>query len=165
MAHSLTRVTMTPQALERRRLKAAHRFDQGLSQAAIAKGLGVSRVAVHYWHQEWNGGGEKALVKKSVGPKSRLGANDRAKIERALTKGPAAYGYATNLWTLKRVRLLVSTIAHVHYGQTQVWNILTGLGWSCQKPGRRAKERDEKAIAYWRKVTWPAIKKRGSKMA
>ena len=154
---------MTPETLQKRRLQAARRFTQGLAQAAIARELGVSRAAVHYWRQEWNGGGSKALARKNVGPKARLEVNDLVKIERALTKGPEAYGYATNLWTLKRVRLLVATIAHVRYGQTQVWNILTDLGWSCQKPARRAKERDEKAIAHWQQATWPRIKKRGLK--
>jgi hypothetical protein len=34
------------------------------------------------------------------------------------------------------------------------------LGWSCQKPERRAVERDEVAIARWMQQDWPRIKKR-----
>jgi hypothetical protein len=33
------------------------------------------------------------------------------------------------------------------------------LGWSPQKPQRRAIERDEAAIQRWVKTTWPKVKK------
>jgi hypothetical protein len=33
------------------------------------------------------------------------------------------------------------------------------MGWSCQKPEKRARERDEEAIAGWRQMDWPRIKK------
>jgi transposase len=31
--------------------------------------------------------------------------------------------------------------------------------WSPQKPARRARQRDEAAIAQWREQTWPALKR------
>jgi transposase len=34
----------------------------------------------------------------------------------------------------------------MRYHPAHVWKILTRLGWSCQKPERRAAERDETAI-------------------
>lgn len=40
------------------------------------------------------------------------------------------------------------------------WKLLRcDLGWSCQKPERRALQRDEEAIARWKRYTWPRIKK------
>jgi len=87
----------------------------------------------------------------------------RKKIIRILERGPEASGYATQLWTLARVGKVITREGHVTYGQTQVWRILRSLGWSCQKPARRAKERDEEAIARWMKVEWPSIQKRGAK--
>ncbi|WP_167372132.1 winged helix-turn-helix domain-containing protein [Rhodococcus koreensis] len=43
---------------------------------------------------------------------------------------------------------------------TQTWTILrTRLGWSRQRPARRAVERDEDAIVAWRETEWPRIKK------
>jgi len=32
------------------------------------------------------------------------------------------------------------------------------MGWSCQKPARRALERDEQAIGVWKQRRWPALK-------
>jgi transposase len=48
----------------------------------------------------------------------------------------------------------------VRYHPGHVWKVLTALGWSCQKPERRAIERDEAAIARWKYTEWPRIKKR-----
>ncbi|MGW0277258.1 winged helix-turn-helix domain-containing protein [Streptomyces sp. NPDC003006] len=43
--------------------------------------------------------------------------------------------------------------------RTSVWRLLTGrLGWSLQRPGRRAVERDESEIARWIAHEWPRIK-------
>ena len=38
--------------------------------------------------------------------------------------------------------------------------LLHDLGWSPQKPQRRAAERDEKIIQRWIKHQWPLIKKK-----
>lgn len=162
MAHSLSRVTMTPEELEERRMKALRLFRKGASQAAAAKELGVTKVAAHYWFHSWKKKGKKGLEKRKVGPEAKLTLKDRDNIEAALLKGPAKEGYVTDLWTLKRIKALIKRVTGIAYGQTQVWRILhNSIGWSSQKPDRRARERDEKAIARWRKMEWPAIKKRG----
>ena len=47
----------------------------------------------------------------------------------------------------------------VAYHSNHMWRFLQGLGWSVQKPLKRARERNEKAIAHWKRYTWPHIKK------
>jgi len=47
----------------------------------------------------------------------------------------------------------------VSYCLAQVWNLLRELGWSCQKPQRRARQRNEAAIRHWKRYVWPHIKK------
>ncbi|MET9111144.1 winged helix-turn-helix domain-containing protein [Streptomyces zhihengii] len=43
--------------------------------------------------------------------------------------------------------------------RASVWRLLTGrLGWSLQRPERRAVERDESEIAGWVECEWPRIK-------
>lgn len=152
---------MSPEELERRRLKAPGFFLRGASQYATAKALGVSKVAVHYWHKEWEKKGEKGLLKKNVGPKGKLTPGKIQKVEQALERGPEAYGYKTNLWTLARITEVVKKITQTDYKNRSIWHVLLRMGWSCQKPAKKAKERDEKAIARWKKLEWPSIKKRG----
>jgi transposase len=47
----------------------------------------------------------------------------------------------------------------VVYHHTHVGRLLNAIRWSPQKPMRRARQRDEAAIARWRDDTWPAIKR------
>jgi putative transposase len=77
----------------------------------------------------------------------------------ALLKGPLAWGFATNLWTLERVAAVIARQFHLRYSLAQTWRLLGQLGWSRQRPARRAKERDEAAIARWVRVRWPQVKK------
>ena len=79
-------------------------------------------------------------------------------MRRALLQGPAAYGWKTELWTLERVATVITITTGVQYHIGHVWKILRQLGWSWQKPARRASERDEEAIARWVQEEWPEIK-------
>ena len=95
-----------------------------------------------------------------AGRKPKLAREQVATIEQALRAGPRVYGFSTDLWTLPRVATVIQRTFGVTYHPAHVWKILRGEGWSCQKPARRAKERDEAAIQRWRTERWPHIKKR-----
>jgi transposase len=87
-----------------------------------------------------------------------------AKLEAALRAGPAAHGFPTEVWTLPRVATVIERLTGVIHHPGHVWRVLRALGWSLQRPGRRARERDEAAIAQWKRQRWPQLKKtpRGS---
>jgi transposase len=81
-------------------------------------------------------------------------------VEAALTKGAEANGYAADLWTLPRVAEVIERVTGVSYHPGHVWHLLREqLGWTWQRPARRAVERDDDAIARWVKQRWPQIKK------
>ena len=50
----------------------------------------------------------------------------------------------------------------ITYHVDHVGRVLRSLGWSPQKPERRAKERDQEKIQRWIKQDWPRIKKKQS---
>jgi transposase len=77
----------------------------------------------------------------------------------ALLRGPRAWGFRTELWTLERIAQVVEKVAHVRYSLSQTWRVLHQLDWSRQRPARRAKERDEDAIVRWVRRRWPQVKK------
>lgn len=148
------------EALERRRMRAVRLFEQGESQAEVARRLGVSRTTAMRWAQAWEAeGGEALRAAGRAGRKPRLSDEQRDQVEQALLEGPRAFGYATELWTLPRVAELIQRITGIRYHPGHVWRLLRQLGWSLQKPTTRARERDEDAIARWVKTTWPAVKK------
>ncbi|MFB7530834.1 winged helix-turn-helix domain-containing protein [Streptomyces sp. NPDC056178] len=75
-------------------------------------------------------------------------------------QGAQSHGFEADLWTLERVGAVVERATGVMLSRTSVWRLLTcRLGWSLQRPGRRAVERDESEIARWIAHEWPRIKK------
>jgi transposase len=145
---------------ERKRQHAAAMFEAGASQAQVVATVGVSRSAVSKWHSAWVTGGAAALAaRQASGRPPKVSREQLADLERELLRGPKAHGYATELWTLERIRRLIHDLFGVWYDPAHVWRLLGRMGWSCQKPARRAKQRDEAAIERWRKERWPKIKK------
>jgi transposase len=146
--------------LERRRRRAVRLLDQGLAVCHVARLVGVAPVSVSRWRDARDRGGGEALASKPVpGRPAKLSQGQRVKLIRLLKQGPLAHGYPNELWTLKRVADLIEKHFAVHYDPSSVWHILNAMQWSCQKPERRARERDEQAIARWRRKDWPRLKK------
>ena len=54
---------------------------------------------------------------------------------------------------------LIQRLFGVQYHVDYVGTLLHKLGWSPQKPERRARERHERAIARWHRDVWPRLKK------
>lgn len=146
--------------MEKRRRRAGKLFAKEYSAPQVAQRLGVARQVAYRWKNAWEQGGSAALASKGpAGPKSKLTAQQTQKVTRALLAGPTSYGYKTDLWTLPRVAALIHDLTGVSYHPGHVWRLLGASGFSCQRPERRAVERDERAIRRWKRVEWPALKK------
>lgn len=151
----------SPADLEARRRRAVALLDKGLGVREVARQIGCSPMSVSRWQAEVRARGPDALrPKPAPGRPPRVTARQRAKLLKLLLKGAAAHGFSTDLWTLPRVAEVIARTFGVRYHPAHVWKILRGEGWSCQKPERRARERDEAAIQRWRAERWPHIKKR-----
>lgn len=147
-------------ALERRRLEAAKLLERGVPEAEVARRVGAHRQSVNRWARTLAEQGKAGLKHPGrAGRKPRLNEEGLRRIERGLKRGAGAYGYGTQLWTTERVADLIEQECHVRYHPGHVWKILRRLGWSCQRPVGKARERNEKAIAHWKKVEWPEVKK------
>jgi transposase len=151
----------SPKTLERRRRRAAALLKSGLSLQAVARRVGASVSSVFRWKLAIAEGGDAALSPKPIpGRRRKLGDAERQRLLALLLKGALAYGFPNDLWTLKRIASVIRREFGVKYHPNHVWRLLRGLGWSCQVPERRAVQRDEKAIAHWKRYKWPHIKKR-----
>jgi transposase len=148
-------------ALERRRLRASRLFEEGLSQSAVARRLKVSRQTTHRWHEAWRTSGAKALrAAGRAGRKPRLSAKQVEAVTQALVAGPRANGFSSDVWTLPQVAELVEKLTGVTYHVAYMGRLMHALGWSCQRPAARAKEREEAKIQAWRQTTWQRVKKK-----
>jgi len=152
--------------LEHRRRQAVELLRQGHSPAEVARMVGADNWSVTRWKRAYDRNGETALAARPhPGPKPKLTRRKLEQLVGMLLKGARRYGYSTDLWTLSRVAEVIQDRWGVTYHPGHVWKLLLLMNWSCQKPERRARERDEETIAAWRREDWPRIKKRAKKRA
>lgn len=150
----------SPRTLERRRRRAIALLEQGFQPVEVASQLGVDRRSVRRWKAAYQKGGEAAIeARVAPGRPSALDDKAKARLERILLKGAKAAGFPTDLWTGPRVAELIAERFGVEYHVDHIGRLLRGMGWSPQKPTRRAVERDEAAIKQWVKSDWPRVKK------
>jgi transposase len=146
-------------ALEKRRIQAGEMFDRGAQPAEVARNLGVSCQAACNWRDSWRHGGVEGLKTPRMGRPAKLTTEQLKEVEKVLLEGARASGYTTDLWTLRRVAEVIERVTAVTYSVGHVWRVLRYLGWSRQRPTRRAVERDEVKIAHWIKDRWAKVKK------
>jgi transposase len=132
----------------------------GKSFRSVAAKLNASLSSVVRWCQAHRKKGRNGLhAKPAWGRPPGLSQAQKRTLLRLLLKGAQAHGYSTEIWTLKRMARLIQKHFGVRYHPGHVWHLMTSLEWSCQKPERRAIERDEEAIERWKRRAWPRIKK------
>src|SRR5437899_5257672 len=147
--------------LERRRRRAIELLRRKLSLSAVAAKLGCSVSSVFLWREQYRRAGDDGLKPKPVpGRPSRLSPRHTKTLGRILVRGALESGYSTDLWTTRRVAEVIRKRFGIAYHPNHLWRLLRGLGWSCQKPEKRARERDEEAIALWQQETGPHLHKR-----
>src|SRR5690554_1464603 len=148
---------LTPGQLEERRLTAARWLRAGrLSQAEIARRLGVSEAAVSTWKRRLATGGTAALRRTPhTGRRPRLTERQWQRILRRLERGAEAAGFDTERWTLRRIAVVVHRTCGVRYHPASLGRLLHRLGWTPHRPATQAKERDEGLIAAWLARDWP----------
>jgi transposase len=145
--------------LQARRLRAAELFAVGVRQAEVARQLGVSAQAVSVWHARWKGVGADALRSRGPsGPAPRLSDGRLATVEQAVLEGAAAR-VRRGAVDPGRIAIVIQRLTGVRHHPAHVWALLHHrLGWSVQRPVRRAAERDQAAIDRWVAERWPRIK-------
>lgn len=135
-------------------------FGRGMCPARVAKVLEVSVKSAYLWRRVWAAGGVAGLASRGAcGPDPVLSDAQLARLRERLVAGPAAAGYTEDQrWTLARIATLIGRMFHVRVSITTTWHALRRLGFTTQVPTHRAAQRDEAAIAHWRRYQWPAIK-------
>ena len=146
--------------ISKRRRTALALLDKGLSLNEVARQIGCDASSVMRWRDTRKKKGEEVyVVRFSPGRPSRLSKQQLRKLEPLLLKGAMSNGFRTELWTTARIAQLIEKRFDVVYHPDHIGRVMSRLGWSSQKPERRAMERDEEKIKRWRRNEWPRIKK------
>jgi transposase len=143
--------------LERRRRYAVDAVRQGESPETVARVFGVNRVSVYRWLASARQP-DGLVAKPHPGPAPRLSPEQQRRLDELLRQGPQAHGWTNRLWTCARIVEVIRRHFGVSFHHDHVGRILrVRLNWSPQKPRRRARERDEAAIASWKAQEFPRI--------
>jgi transposase len=147
---------------EQVRLAAAELIEDGASDREVARRFRVSRMSANRWRRALAAGGRAALASRGAGgARCKLTPAQVRELEAVLDAGPAVSGWDEDqCWTLARIADLVRRRFRVEYTLAGLDLLLHRIGWSVQVPARRAAERDEARIAWWKEETWPVVKGR-----
>jgi len=151
----------SPEALQRRRECAIQLLKQGQTLSRVARKVRVDIRSVQRWKRAFRDMGLAGVCAQDApGRPARMNEGNRKHLTQILLAGAKTAGFPTDLWTCKRVTEVIRREFGVPYHVCYVSRILHGLGWSPQRPTRRALERNEQEIRRWVKEDWPRIKKK-----
>ena len=155
------RPTGSPKSLQRRREHALKLLNEGYQPVEVARTVGVDRRSVRRWNAAYREQGSEGIAARPApGHPPKLDLRAQGQLERILMKGAEAAGFSSNLWTCPRVAEIIRKRFRVRYHVDHIGRLLHSMGWTPQKPQRRAVERDEEAIQRWIKQDWGRIKKK-----
>ena len=97
---------------------------------------------------------------RHAGRPPRLTPAQKGRLAELLLGTPAGCGFDKYLWTQQLIADLIAREFGVSYHHDHVGVILKAMGFTHQKPARRARERDEQKIGAWRREDWPALLKK-----
>ena len=148
----------SPAELERRRRLAVQRVSEGYDPAEVAEFLGVHPSSVRKWWKAFQQYGNQALSAKPVpGRPPKLTPTQEREVLGWLEQNPKSFGFATELWTARRVTQVIERKWGVKFHPNYLSDWLSRRGVSPQKPLKRPQERDRAAIDHWTTHTWPRI--------
>jgi transposase len=147
----------TAAELERRRRRAVELLEQGESPTVVARILGVRTTSLHRWRrmaQQPHGLDAKPVP----GRPRQLADHHLRKLERLLRQGAKKHGWPNDLWTADRVTRLLRERLGIALHPEHVRKILKRrLGWTSQKPKRKARERNDREVERWKGDELPRI--------
>ncbi len=150
----------TSKQLAGRRKRAHALLQNGQSPKEVAQRIGVTAQSVRRWRRAARLPKRKRkLQPRGPGRPCRLTPLQCRCLLRELERGAFHHGYAEDYWTLDRIAHVIWELFRIRYRSHSVWYLMQRLGWSCQKPQRRALHRDDEKIAHWKHYVWPHIKK------
>jgi transposase len=143
--------------LEQRRRQAVRAVHAGDKVTDVARIIGVHPRTIFRW-LELARNPDGLAAKPHPGPASRLNRQQQRQLERLLLQGAKAHGWPNELWTTRRIAELIHRSFDVSLHHDHVGRFLHRvLHWSPQKPSKRARERNEKAIRRWQRDEFPRI--------
>jgi transposase len=114
----------------------------GKKPREVAEILNVTTRSVYRWRQESKQRKRKKKA-KPLGRPRNVKESQTKRLEKVLDKSAEAFGYSGDYWTLDRIAQVIWQLFKVRYHPSSVWHVMERMGWSNQRPQRRAFQRNE----------------------
>ncbi|MDE1881516.1 MAG: winged helix-turn-helix domain-containing protein [Euryarchaeota archaeon] len=132
----------------------------------MARRVAATPQAVNRWLRTIEKGGEEALhAKPRPGREPFVEEETLATLPEILARGALAFGYQTDIWTLRRISAVLEREWGIRYTKSGTWVLLKRSGYSWQRPSRQAREKDVAKVADWKRHSWPRFKKKPRRAA
>jgi transposase len=159
----MRRLSPQQQEVLRKRVMAA--VGDGMSSAEAVRVFGVSRGSVRNWKARLNNGGALSLDSgtpgRRVGEQTKLSASEaEALVGSIVDYEPDALELGGKLWTRRKVCVLAERLFGASFTEQGMGKLLRRMGFSFQRPDKRAIEADPEAIREWVQATYPALRER-----
>ena len=159
---------LTTEAQQQIRYAAIKLCKSGKTAASSAKILGINPSSVRKWCKSYNLEGYKGLIIKKRGVST--GSNSRINLEQIqalkqilIEKTPDQFDFGFSLWTRQAIRDLIIKLWNVSVSLVTVGRYMKRLGFTPQKPIKRAYEQNPKAVRQWLQVDYPKIAEKAKK--
>ena len=141
--------------LQERRIKVVKWITDGtVSKKEAAKRANVSIRAIDKWLEKYKDRGITGLAPIPAKPPNR-----KLTDKQILLKGAVHSGFEEDLWNCPRIAAVIKKKLSVSYHPQHIGRLLRRMGWTLQRPAKKAQGRSASDIEKWTKVEWKKIKK------
>ena len=144
-----------------KRIHAVLLNDAGETSGEIAQLLQAPLSRVSHWLRDYEEQGYEGLLEGyREGRPAKLTGEQRTELSDIVESGPAAYGFASGVWTSPMIVRVIEEQFGISYHAGHVRKLLHQLGFSVQRPKRLLVQADPQKQDRWHRYTYPRIKKR-----
>lgn len=142
------------------RRRAVRAVQDGMARKAVASAYGVERTTLYRWMRKYEVDGQSGLERRPGSGRCRkLEELSEDELRAMVLKGAQYFGYETELWTVGRLRRVITEEFSVELSKNTVWRRLRDAGLTYQKPEREYYEIDEEARRKWLRYDVPKIRR------
>jgi transposase len=134
-------------------------WKENKKQVEISTLLGISQSSVSRLLRKASQG-QELTYKKQPGAKSKLSEAQKQQLDSLLLAGAVAYGFEGEIWTAKRIVVVIEETFGVHYSARQVNTIVRSLGFSKQRFSLLDNKQAKEKLQHWRGQELGEIKKK-----
>ncbi len=147
-------ISRTPEGRYFHRLHAVLQVLDGASSYDTARLYGDSARTVEYWVQRLTSSGLTGLLEGNhTGRPGRLSSGELARLRKDISRSPRELGYSQNLWDGLLLSHHLAQNYSKHLGVRQCQRLFHQLGFSLQRPRRKASEADAVKQESFKKTT------------